>query len=120
MANEVSETFRYTARKNGAAITFSSSGTITMTGNGLLNATQSIGTTAETVSFGGISGVPGEVVIKNLDSVNFLELGGDSGLTVFKTKLLPGRSTVFQPTSATLYAKANTAAVRIQVLANEI
>jgi hypothetical protein len=120
MANEVFESIRYTARKNGAEISISSTANVTMTGNGLVNATQVIGTTAETVSFGDIGGAPGEVVIKNLDATNFIEIGGDSGLTVFKTKLMPGRSTIFQPTSATLYAKANTADVRIQILANEI
>jgi len=91
-----------------------------MTGDDLINATQVIGTTSELVSFGEITGAPGEVVIKNLDSTNFIELGGDSGLTVFKIKLLAGRTTIFQPSSATLYAKADTAAVRIQILANEI
>lgn len=120
MANEIFATLQFTARKNGAEIAITSQHSVSMTGNDLLSATQVIGTTAEAVSFGDITGAPGEVVIKNLDATNFIELGGDSGLTVFKTKLLPGRFTVFQPTSATLYAKADTADVRIQVVANEI
>jgi len=120
MANEIYTSINYTCRKGGADISITTSKSVNMTGDDMLNATQEIGTTAELISFGEISGAPGEVVIKNLDATNFIELGGDSDLTVFKTKLLPGRATVFQPSSATLYAKANTAAVRIQILANEI
>lgn len=120
MANEVYASLNYTARKNGAEIAISSSHQVDMTGDDLISTTQVIGTSAETVGFGDITGAPGEVIIKNLDSTNFVELGGDSGLTVFKTKLLPGRFTVFQPSSATLYAKADTADVRIQILANEV
>ena len=120
MANEIYTSISYKARKNGADISISSAHNVTMTGDDMINTTQVIGTTAELVGFGEITGAPGEVVIKNLDATNFIELGGDSGLTVFKTKLLPGRSTIFQPSSATLYAKADTASVRIQILANEI
>jgi hypothetical protein len=120
MAREVFASLQYSARKNGAEIRMASSHTVDMTGDDLASITQVIGTTAETVNFVDITGAPGEVVIKNLDATNYVELGGDSGLTVFKIKLLPGRFTVFQPSSATLYAKANTAEVRIQVLANEV
>lgn len=120
MANEIYESISFTARKNGAEIAISTSNNVTMTGDDLVNVTQVIGTTAELVAFGDITGAPGEVVIKNLDATNYIELGGDSGLTVFKTKLLPGRFTVFQPSSATLYAKADTADVRIQIIATEV
>lgn len=120
MANEIYESLSFTARKNGAEIGISTSNRVTMTGDELVNVTQVVGTTAELVSFGDITGAPGEVVIKNLDATNYIEIGGDSGLTVFKTKLLPGRFTVFQPSSATLYAKANTADVRIQLITTEL
>lgn len=120
MANEIYESISFTARKNGAEISIASSNQVTMTGDDLVSITQVIGTTAELISFGDITGAPGEVVIKNLDATNYIEIGGDSGLTVFKTNLLPGRFTVFQPSSATLYAKANTADVRVQIIATEI
>ena len=90
-----------------------------MTGSEMTQHTQSIGTTAETLSLGDITGVPGAIVIKNLDATNYIELGGDSGLTVFKIKLLAGQFVAFQPTAATIYAKANTAAVRVQIVATE-
>jgi hypothetical protein len=90
-----------------------------MAGDDLIQTTQSIGTTAETVSFGEISGAPQAVMITNIDATNYVEFGGDSGLTVFKVKLLAGKSMYFTPASATLYAQANTAAVRIQIIAVE-
>ena len=53
------------------------------------------------------------------DATNFVELGGDSGLTVFKLKILAGKAIVISPSSATLYAKADTAAARILIVAVE-
>lgn len=120
MANEIFASVQFAARKNGADISASSSFNLTMTGDDMLNQTQVIGTTAELVSFGDITGAPGLVIIKNLDATNYVEIGGDSGLTVFKLKLLPGQYHQFQPSSATMYAKANTADVRIQVIATEV
>lgn len=119
MANEVYASVRVTANKSGAKSEISTTFRANMTGDDMLQATQVIGTTSELVSFGDITGAPQQVVIKNLDSTNFVELGGDSGLTVFKLKLLAGQTTLIQPSSATLYAKADTADVRIQVIAVE-
>ena len=120
MANEIYSSMQFTARKNGAESAFASSFNLTMTGNEMVQSTQSIGTSAETINLGEITGAPGVFIIKNLDSTNFVEIGGDSGLTVFKLKLLPGQFHAFQPSSATIYAKADTAAVRVQVIATEI
>lgn len=119
MANEIYTTVTLTARKNGATVTATASGSQTMTGDDLQQATQVIGTTAELVNFAEIAGAPAQVLIQNLDPTNFIELGGDSGLTVFKIKVLAGRATLISPSSGTLYAKANTAAVRILIVAAE-
>lgn len=119
MANEISQTVRLTVTKNGSTFTFNQQKSITMTGDDVLAGTQIIGTTAETVNLGEISGAPGQIAIRNTDSTNFVEIGGDSGLTVFKIKIRPGHSALIEPTSATIYAKADTAAVRIQILAIE-
>lgn len=119
MANEIRESLNFTARKNGAEVAIATSNNITMTGDDLVSLTQVIGTTEETVGFGDITGAPGEVIIKNLDATNFVRLSA-TGQTGFAIKLLPGRFTVFQPTSATLYAIADTAAVRIQIIATEV
>ncbi len=119
MANEITQTVNLTVSKNNASSSFSCIKRIDMTGSAITQATQSIGTTAEVLALGDIVTAPGNLAIKNLDSTNYIEIGGDSGLTVFKVKLLAGQSLIFTPTSATIYAKANTAAVLIQALAIE-
>lgn len=119
MANEVYTTLSLTASKGGAKITHSVSVRADMTGDDMIQTTQVIGTTSELVSFGEISGAPQFVLITNLDGTNFVEIGGDTGLTVFKLKILAGKSILVSLSSATLYAKADTAAVRIQILAVE-
>lgn len=119
MANEIYTSVQLTARKNGATITSTASGNQTMTGDDMIQGTQVIGTTAELVSFSDITGAPSQVMIQNLDATNFVEIGGDSGLTVFKLKILAGKAILISPSSATMYAKADTAAVRILVVATE-
>jgi hypothetical protein len=119
MANEVSFSVALKATKGNASVNQSANLFANMAGTDMLQATQNIGTTAELVSFGDITGAPQFVMIRNLDTTNFVELGGDSGLTVFKTKLLAGQVCLFTPSSATLYAKADTAAVSIMVVAVE-
>ena len=54
---------------------------------------------------------------KNNDATNFIEVGGDSGLTVFKLKVLPGESILITPSSATMYYKADTATCNVFVVA---
>ena len=119
MANEISGSVGLTVTKNGAVFAFNKSKTLSMTGTRAYYGVQNIGTSAETVAFGDVSGTPQKVAICNLDSTNYVEFGGDSGLTVFKIKLVAGDSMIITPTSATLYAKANTGAVDILVEAVE-
>lgn len=120
MANEITQIVTLTVSKNGASNSLSTTKRIDMTGSGLAQLTQSIGTTAETLNLGDIATAPGNLAIKNLDATNYVEIGGDSGLTVFKLKIKAGESAIFQPNSATIYAKANTAAVLVQILAIEV
>lgn len=119
MANEITEKTGLTATKNAATVTATKTARTDMSGDEMIQSTQAIGTSAETVGFGGITGAPAVVQITNLDAANFVEIGGDSGLTVFKLKLLAGKSTLIHPTSGTLYAKADTAEVLVQVIAAE-
>jgi len=119
MANELYYALELTARKGGAVVSQSTSGNTTMAGDDMLQGTQVIGTSSEVVDFAEISGAPSMVLIQNLDATNFVEIGGDSGLTVFKLKILAGKAILISPSSATMYAKADTASVRIQVIAAE-
>ena len=119
MANELSYQLSLSARKSGATVNHTVQGRSNMTGDDMIQTTQVIGTTAEVISFGEISGAPQMVLIENLDATNFVEIGGDSGLTVFKIKILAGKANLVSLSSGTAYAKADTAAVRIQIVAIE-
>ena len=120
MAGEITQQISLQVTKNGATATMQPSARIDMAGTGINNNTQSISTSATLIDLSGITGAPGNLAIKNLDATNFVEIGGDSGLTVFKIKLRPGQSCMFQPSSGTIYAKADTAAVLIQKLAIDL
>lgn len=119
MANEITQTIQLTIAKNGASANINTTKRIDMSGGGIVNNTQSIGTTAEALSLGDISGAPSQIALKNLDASNFVEIGGDSGLTVFKLRVNAGETLIFRATSGTIYAKADTAAVRVQIVASE-
>ena len=119
MANEITQNITFSSTKGGASVSISTQKRFNMAGNHMIQATQAIGLTAEVLELGDISGAPAGIAIKNLDAVNFIEIGGDSGLTVFKLKIPAGHAAIFQPTAGTIYAKADTAAVLIQLVAME-
>lgn len=119
MAKEIKFSVDLSASKGGASVSLRTSGTLDMAGDDMLQTTQVIGTTAELVGLGEITGTPGMIAIQNLDATNFVEIGGDSGLTVFKIKIPPLKAALFTPTSGTIYAQADTAACRIMVVASE-
>lgn len=121
MANEISTNTSLSASKNGVTVTLSTTVQRTLTGVGIHSQELSIGTSAEAVTWPGDLTSEGitEIQIKNLDATNFVEIGGDSGLTVFKIKVLPGNSIKFTPSSGnpTVYAKADTGACLVAVVA---
>jgi hypothetical protein len=76
---------------------------------------QTIGTTYEQVVSGDtVSG--GVFFFRNVDETNYVEVGIEHSGTTFVPflKLLPGEYSVGRLASATIYAKANTAAVNLQ------
>ncbi|MGN6552527.1 MAG: hypothetical protein ACTHLW_02180 [Verrucomicrobiota bacterium] len=119
MASEVTYSASLLATKGGAQVVRQYSGQLTMAGDDMIQSTQDIGTAAEQVTFGDIAGAPSQVLIKNLDTVNYVEIGGDAGLTVFKLKILAGGFVLISPSSGTVYAKANAATVKIEKVAVE-
>jgi len=71
-----------------------------------------IGTAEETISFGDVT--PGWVEIVNLDDTNFVDLGFSTG--VYGITIPAGSTCLFKMKSgATIYAKADTAAVELMV-----
>jgi hypothetical protein len=120
MANEISVTATMVAAKNGVTLQHSTTARHDMSGNEMVHRTQLIGTSAEQISFGDITGAPGMVKFTNLDATNFVEVALDSGMTNKLCKIRPGGTALFQPSSGTLYAKTDTASVRMLVQAAEL
>lgn len=118
MANEINYSVVLSVSKGGAVVNPGAlSEQLTMSGDDMIQTTQVIGTAAETVSLGEISGAPAVVVLKNLDSTNFVLVGFTNPPT--ELKLLPGGINLLTPAGATIYAKADTAACRVLVAAAE-
>ncbi len=72
---------------------------------------QTIGTTDETIVPVDITAA-GYAYFKNLDPTNYVELG--PATTVYMIKLKAGQACVLPLKTGTVYAKANTAAVKVQ------
>jgi hypothetical protein len=75
--------------------------------------TVNVGTTEETIAFGDIT--PGYVIIKNLDSTNFVDFGNATGNLQFS--IPAGGVALFHIRTGTLYMKADTAACNCQIIA---
>lgn len=117
MANEIVLSVSLRATKGGASVSASVSDSITMSGDDMEQGTQVIGTSAEAVTWGEITGAPKYVLLKNLDATNFVTVGFTNPPT--EMKLLAGESLLVPPTSANLYAIADTAACRVLKVAME-
>ena len=88
---------------------------VTMTGNNVAGGVQVVGTGAhEALSDVSDIGTPGWAYFRNLDSANFVEVGRDSGGTFVPfAKLLFGEFAIAPLSSDAIYAKADTASVRL-------
>src|SRR5689334_2174258 len=117
MANEINVTASLNISKGGVTLNHSTTARHDMAGSEMIHRTQVIGTGAEQVTFGDITGAPGILKVTNLDPTNFVELALDSGMTNKFAKIRAGGVVLLQPSSATLYAQANTASCRILVQA---
>lgn len=119
MANEISVSANFLASKNGVSVNVAPTKTLDMAGEDMLQGTQEIGTSAEQITFGAITGAPGYVVIKNLDDTNFVEIANDASMAEKYAKLLPGKFILYPPSSGTVYARADTAACNCLIAAVE-
>lgn len=128
MPNEITTSCSILASKAGAsANSVGASGaankTFDMDGDDIASLTQLIGFAAdEALSIPGDLTPIGMLWIANLDDTNYVELSNDTGGSfagaVF-AKIRPGQRMLFQPTAATIYAQADTAAVRLSIVAVE-
>ena len=119
MADEIQMTARLYASKLGAylpSVTYTKSAT--MVGTDMGSQTQVIGLTVEALDVPVDVTSPYKLLISNLDSTNYIELGFVSGTYTMR---IPAGETLLMPyVSATLYLLANTSAVTIQATFCEI
>ena len=117
MANEYTVSESLTCSKGGMTIKASHTFRVDMTGNNMMDTTQDVGTSAEALELGPISGVPPVLYVQNLGTTNYVLVGFTNPPT--EIRLNAGESARFRPTTATIYLLANTAAVRVRVWAGE-
>ena len=119
MANEITASMSFRATKGGATVSFQDRFIADLTEQDMVNQTQLIGTSAEAIDIGDINGGVQFLIVKNLDATNTVEIGSDvTGADMFIT-LQPGKFCMFSPNTEDLYAIADTAAVRVLILAVE-
>lgn len=119
MANEISSSVALSVSKNSASFSARADKTFDQSGNVAIQNVQNVGTAAEALSLGDISGVPAMILIQNLDTANYVDVALDSGMTQIFAKIGAGKHALWPPNAAAVYVRANTAAVRILVLACE-
>lgn len=104
---------------SGGALTASLSGSANaeQSSEEHVSQTQTIGTTAEALDLGDLANVNGGICIRNNDAVNFVEIDAANTFNSFPQKIPAGQVAMLRPQTTTIYAKANTAAVVISVLA---
>ncbi len=114
MANEFALTVGIVYSKAGVNFSRSEGIQVTISGDSFEHAIQSVGTTEEALAQGADLGTPGYIFIKNLDSTNYVEIGSTTG--VYDIKVKAGEVALYRHNSATIYAKANTAACLVEYL----
>ena len=112
MADELRVNASLSFSKDGATINKAYSKTITVTGDSYVSGVLSIGTDEETLTQLEDLGTPGYILLKNMDSTNYIEVGSTTG--VYDIKLEAGEIALYRHNSATVYAKANTAACLLE------
>lgn len=112
MANELSLRATISFKKGGAECTRYENISVTVSGDAFSHEVQSVGTTEEALAQGAELGTPGYMFIKNMDATNYVEIGSTTG--VYDIKLKAGEFCIYRHNSATVYAKANTAAVLVE------
>jgi hypothetical protein len=114
MADELSIIIDLSFSKGGAKVQRSESIKVDITGDAFSHEVQAVGTTEEQLAQGADLGTPGYILIKNLDSTNYVEIGSTTG--VYDIKLLAGEIALYRHNSATIYAKANTSSCNVEYI----
>jgi len=120
MADEITIISGISVLKSNLSTTIpTTSSTVDLSGTKFIRNCQTVGTTYEAVSVGDLASA-GWCYIKNTDTTNYVEFGVEVAAAFYPfVKILAGETSLIRPTSATLYALADTASVRVQIIATE-
>ena len=121
MANEITFSASLSVTRAGLTVSGSTSLNVTMAGTEFMANLQSIGTITEAIDLQDLA-TPGYFYFKNTDANNFVEIGTAtpvSGANAF-LKLLPGEASICMCRQTVIYAKADTGAVSLQIIAAEL
>lgn len=119
MADEITLNLKVKYDKNGVVDSRTFSDNVDVTGSAMCGGVQTIGTTEEALAIGDV-GTKGYARFLNIDATNYVEIGNYTGGTFYPfIKLKPGESSVCRLAAVTIYAKANTASVRVDYMVFE-
>lgn len=115
MANEINANLNLTINDSGNSVSGGANFQANYSG-AYIGVEVTIPTTATLLDLGGVTS-PVAVLIKNLDSTNFVQVDIVSAMTSWPQKLHPGQCVALLPESGTIYCKADTASCKILVVA---
>lgn len=115
MAQEITATTSLSVSLSGQTASGSTTFKLDLTGD-YLGEEQTIGTTSEQLDFGDLT-LPQAVYVRNLDTTNYVEIDSATTMDKFPQKVYPGTAILLLPQTGTIYAKANTASVKIWFVA---
>ncbi len=121
MANEISISAALSVAKNGASFTARGDKVLDQTGNYVVNKVQAVGTSAETVDLGDISGMPVALFLQNLEAAGGanVEIHAGSGGTVVG-QINPGEPALIMRPVSTPYVRSTSGTAKVLVLAVEV
>jgi hypothetical protein len=116
MSNEITKVNQVRVAKGNLDLTRSSTSQITMTGDHMTYAVQSIGTGAhELLAIGSDVATAGVFYLRNLDATNYVEIGTDVAAAFSPTiKLKAGETADGRFATTAIYAKANGGTVKLE------
>lgn len=117
MANEISTNINVTVTVSGQVATGTVTGLSDATNNAFIGNEQLIGTAAETILLGDIGGTPAFLFVRNMDATNYVQIDAVNTFDAFPQKVFPGKGVYLYPQTGTIYIKADTAPVRVWVVA---
>jgi len=113
MANELSLIVNLDFSKGGATVSRQYTKKVTVAGDAYTSGIQAIGFAAEEEIAQGLElATPGYMLIKNLDTTNYVRIGSTTG--VYDIRINAGEFALYRHNSATVYAIADTGICNVE------